>query len=303
TARQLNSDWQRGFAIVMALVLIVRGAIVEVRRQRNILLVNRVVQAKAYFLGERKAKPELRTDRARFIVRISGGVVLPGEKIDAPEHAIAEQIGLRIGQVDTFGLFTIRDGNLGVFALSHQVSFADAYRGEKSDGGGITALNGEFAGCVLFDVDVQDHAVGRRAAFVGDLDRLEIAEVLQPPFGAIYQCAIVGVAFADIEFAADHIVPRAIIAVNIDALDIGARAFLNEIRKINRSCLDIAVAARLNRGEGVTALRHFERQIVDGLLHRFGIVDIARASAQHRSQRCRVDVADIRLNVDLADVI
>ena len=44
-------------------------------------------------------------------------------------------------------------------------------------------------------IDVDDDPVRCRAGRVGDLDGLEVSEILQPPLGALDQGAVVGVAF------------------------------------------------------------------------------------------------------------
>ena len=81
---------------------------------------------------------------------------------------------------------------------------------------------------MLFDVDIDDDAVGRGSRLIGDFHRLEEAEVLDPAFRAIDQRAVIRVAFADIEFAPDDIVACPIIAPDIDALDIGADALVDD---------------------------------------------------------------------------
>ena len=78
--------------------------------------------------------------------------------------------------------------------------------------------------CCLLDRDVEHDTIRRRARLRGDLDRLEVAERLEVAFAAIDQRAIVGVALAEIEFAADHVVARFGIAVNVDAFDVEAFA-------------------------------------------------------------------------------
>ena len=62
---------------------------------------------------------------------------------------------------------------------------------------------------------------------VDDLHGLEVVEILQPPLGAVDQRAVIGVAFGEIELAANHVVARAGVAADVDALDIGARAFVD----------------------------------------------------------------------------
>ena len=114
-----------------------------------------------------------------------------------------------------------------VLAAAEQVALADADFGDEAVGGRIAAGDRELAGRLLFHVDIEDDAVGRRARLVGDLHVLEVVEVLQPPLGAVDQRAVVGVAFGDIELAPDDVVARARVAADIDALDVGARALLD----------------------------------------------------------------------------
>ena len=72
---------------------------------------------------------------------------------------------------------------------------------------------------------------GADPGFVGDLHRLEEVEVLDASLGAIDQGAVVGIAFGDVELAPDHIIAGTGIAADVDALDVGARAFVHHIRR------------------------------------------------------------------------
>ena len=83
-----------------------------------------------------------------------------------------------------------------------------------------------------------------------DLHRLEVAEVLQAPLGAIDQRAVVGIALGDIELAADHVVAGARVAAHIDALDVGVRAFIDHENDIDSAALEVAVAARTHGANG-----------------------------------------------------
>ena len=135
---------------------------------------------------------------------------------------------------------------LAVAAGAQQVALGDRDLAHEAVGGGIAAHDREFAGRLLFDVDVDHHPVGRRAGLVGDLHGLEEIEILEPPLGAIDQGAIVGIAFGDIELAADHVVARARVAADIDALDVGARAFIDDEGDVD------AVVLRLRSPRGRT---------------------------------------------------
>ena len=63
-----------------------------------------------------------------------------------------------------------------ILAFTHQVALGDADIADDALAGGVTGAEGQFAGRLLHDLDVDDHAV-RRAAWVGvDVDGFEKAE-------------------------------------------------------------------------------------------------------------------------------
>ena len=59
-------------------------------------------------------------------------------------------------------------------------------------------------------------------------------EILDAPLGAIDQRAVVGIAFGDIELAPDDIIAGARVAADVDALDVGARAFVDDVDDADR---------------------------------------------------------------------
>jgi hypothetical protein len=79
---------------------------------------------------------------------------------------------------------------------------------------------------LLFHVDIEDDAIGRRARLRRDPHHLEIAQVLEPPLGAADERPVVGIAFREIELAPDDVVTRARISADIDELDVGALSLL-----------------------------------------------------------------------------
>ena len=228
---------------------------------------------------------------------------LPREQVDAAGHAVAEQKGLDKRQIDAARILAKAHRRLGELAAAHEVAVGNADLGEETVGGGVAARDGELAGRHFLDVDIDDDPVGCRARLVGDLYRLEIVQVLQPALGAVDQRAIIGIALADIEFAADHVVAGAGIAENIDALDIGARAFLDHENEIDDLLLKVAVAARTHTREGVAVLGRLDRHRLDAPLDQIGVVDTARAELEAAAQRCRIDRAHVRHHVEGADVI
>ena len=174
----------------------------------------------------------------------------------------------------------------------------------KPSDGRVAAGDRERAGRLILDVDVDDHAVRRRARLVRDADLLEVAEIVQPALGAIDEHLVVGVALADIELAADDVVARAGVAADVDALDVDARAFLDHIADVDGAGRRIAHAGRANLGEGIAAPGHLGGHVGERVLDRLGVVDLPGRGAR----RCRRSVSgstspDARIDVDGADPV
>ena len=85
----------------------------------------------------------------------------------------------------------------------------------------------QFAGRLLFDLDRHDGVVGRRSRAVGDLNLLEKAKIFDALLRALHLGGVEGVAFDQVEFAADHLVERAHVADDVDPLDIDLRPLLH----------------------------------------------------------------------------
>jgi hypothetical protein len=114
-----------------------------------------------------------------------------------------------------------------------KIAVADLDLGEQAIDRRVTAGDAEIAGLLLRQFDIDHDAVGRRAGLVGDLDGLEVVQILQPPLGAIDQPLVVGIALGDIEFAPDHVTAGAGVAMDVDALDVSARALFDRERHID----------------------------------------------------------------------
>src|SRR6202035_5235775 len=105
--------------------------------------------------------------------------------------------------------------------------------------------------------------------------------------GSVDKRAVVRIAFGDVELAPDYVIAGADIAADIDALDIGARALIDDEGNVDGASLRIAVAARANGGERIAAPRYLDGDLLDRLFDRLAVVDVALAHAQDRSQRLR----------------
>ena len=144
---------------------------------------------------------------------------------------------------------------------------------------------------------------GAEPGSVDDLHALEISEVLQASLGPIDERAIVGVALRQVELAPDHVIARARIAAHIDPLDVGALPLLDAEDEVDPPVLDVARRARTHRREGKAPLRGLDGHVLDGLLDRFGIVDVARIGPQPRSQERGVERPHSRLHIDRSDPV
>ena len=229
--------------------------------------------------------------------------LLLGEKAEAAADPVSEQV--RIGEAELGAALKLPVGNRGAYilALAEEVFFADRNFGEPARGGRIAAGDREFAGELVFDFDVEDHAVGRRPRLVGDLHGLEIAEVFEPAFGPVDERAIVWIALVDIEFAPDHVVARPHIAPDVDAFDIDARAFLDHVDEIDAARAEITIAARAHLREGIAALGELNREVLDRFLDQFGIVNFAGLRAHVALNGGRVYVAQVGNDVDGAGAV
>src|SRR5262249_55454462 len=164
----------------------------------------------------------------RAVRQIRAGERLFREQIDAHARSKIEKIWLRVTEFDAADKLAIGHASLGKAAGTQQVAFGHRNFRQPAVGGRIAALNGEVAGRLLLDVDVDDDAIRRRARLVSDFHVLEEVQTFDAPLGAIDQRAIVRIAFVDIEFATDHVIAGPIVAAYVDALNIGPRAFVDD---------------------------------------------------------------------------
>ena len=270
------------------------------RIERNILIVDRIVPLHPEFFGQRRAERDFGPVHGAVERLIAAGERFLAEQIDAEREPRAECVRVGEGKVEPPDVLAVGHRHPGDVAGAEKIRIAHGHRGERAAGRRIAAGDIEVSGLVLLDDDIEDDAVGRRARLRHDLDRLEIAQRLQPAFGALDQRAVVAVAFAEIEFAPDHRVARLGVAVNVDALDIDAFAGLDGVDEIDDS-RPVSPGIRGGRGGGhaLAADQHGGKRfavfgepdgrILDGLVHGVGIVGLARLRAQVAVERGRID--------------
>src|SRR5262245_22887614 len=278
-------------------------AVVETRRQIDLLLIGGIAQRNAQVLAQRQAEAQATADGARIVGLEIVLQRLLGEDVDGGQHAIVEKDRVCEGEVEATGVLAILDGALDEMSEPEQVAFGDADLRQEALRRRVAARDREFAGRLLLDVYVDDHPIGRRAGLVGDPDALEVVQVLEPTLGPVDEHAVVGVALGDVELAANDVVAGAGVAADVDALDVDAGALLEHEGDVDDARLEVAVATPPHLGEGVAALRHFDRDVLHGLFHLIGVVDGARAHAQASAQRDRIDIANVGHDVDAAEAV
>src|SRR5262249_35357742 len=128
-------------------------------------------------------------------------------------------------------------------------------------------------------------------------------EVLQAALGAIDQRTVIGIALGDIEFAPDHVVARAGVAADIDALDIGARALVDVEDDGHGMGIEVTIAARSHHGEGKAATRRLDLHLLDRFLDRFDVVERADIDARIDAERPRVEIGNAGAEIDRANAI
>ena len=108
----------------------------------------------------------------------------------------------------------------------------------------IAARDRELAGGLIFNVDVHDDAVRSRSRLVRDANTLEEAQIVQAALRLVHQDLIVRIALAHVELAANDIVACTGVTAHVDALDVDARAFLDDVHDADRAGGRIAVTLR-----------------------------------------------------------
>ena len=224
--------------------------------------------------------------------------MLAVEHVETERDTIVQQIRLNERQRDAARILTVGHRCLRKQAAAEEIPLGNADLGERALGRGVTARDREVAGGLLFEIDVENHPIRRRSRFGGDFDGLEEIEVLEPALGAIDQRAVVGIAFRDIEFAANHIVAGAGVAAYIDALDVDPGTFVDGEGDRDGMRIEIAVAARVHDREGITAPRGLDLHLLDRLLQRLGVVERPDIDARVAAQRIGIERRDAGLEID-----
>src|SRR5262249_28054498 len=116
-------------------------------------------------------------------VRLHGAdEILLVENIESDRKSVAQEVGIGHSNIEAMRVLAESHGGLAEDTGTEQVPLTDRDLSKRSVRGRIAAGNIEVSGLLLLDRDVDKDSIRDRAGFVGDLDRLEQAEILEPFF-------------------------------------------------------------------------------------------------------------------------
>src|ERR1019366_1360688 len=182
---------------------------------RNNRVIDRIMRLQADFFGYRHAEAQRRAVGRRAVVRITPSVALLHEQVEPAGHALIEEIGFGETEVHAARTLPFVDREPNGLATAHEVAVGNRDLADEAFRRRVAAGDVEAASGLLLDLDVDHDAIRGGPRLVGDLDLLEVAETVEVALGAVDEHAIVRIAFADFELAADHIFAGLVVAVNI----------------------------------------------------------------------------------------
>ena len=132
---------------------------------------------------------------------------------------------------------------------------------------------------------------------------VEVAKVLQPLTGPAYRGGVERIALGEPELTADHLVLGAGVALDFEALDIHARALGDVEHQVHGLLRLVAGNARPDVHEGVATVLRLVLQRRRRPVHLFAVVGVARLEQQQRLQVVAVQLRQLAVDPDLADLV
>ena len=224
-------------------------------------------------------------------------------EVETGRHVAVEEVRFRKPQVDL--LADARHGHLQTqeLAAAKQVLFRQADRADDVVGRREAGADRKLARRLLFDFNVQNCAIRRRAGFLGDLDLLEVTQAANARARAIDQDAVERVAFHQADLTADDLVQRARIADHVDAFDVDARTLFDLEDDIDGPAVLVAAHTRTNVDERIALRAGGKRDRIDALVDHFGVVLLTALEADQLLQFADGNVLQLRVDFDLAEIV
>ena len=236
----------------------------------------------------------------RSLVLIVGFVF---KQVDAGRQRTVEKV--RFGKVDVIILRTFGNAQVKtkLLTFAHKVVFGYAGTNQSAVDGRIAEadieITGRFFGYVY--IDVRFVVVARRLGF--NVHLAEIVQVFDIAAGSADFGGVESVAFADAELAADHFVIGSTVAVDVDAVDENAGAFLDAEVDRHFSGLHVPVKFRFNFDKSIAALAQFFGQGINALFNLCRIVPVTGFNVEIVRQSRRIHIGNFGSDVDFFDFV
>ena len=219
--------------------------------------------------------------------------------VDARRNPPTEEIGIGEAELVALRVRAAADGDAQIVAAAEEIPLRQRDVADDAVAARIADAERELAGRLLDHLHDDDDAIVRGAGLGEDAHVAEIAKALQPALGAIDQHAVEGIALGDVELAADDVVARARVAAHLDALDVDARALVDDVGDADRQRVRIAVEPRPRLRERIAVRGEVERDLLERLLDLAAGEDIALVGRDLPLQDRRVDAGNAGIDGDL----
>ncbi len=278
--------------------------------KRHVIDIQPILQRGAEIFGEQRSRLDRQAGR-RLLERRFAAVVDKIERIEiAAKNASAkrnrpvEKIGFGKIELGRFRKGGIIDAGAENLSLAAKIPLLDRSLQEEVLDRREARRQRQLAGRFFLDIRFQDDAIRSAAFLLFDLQVfLEIAQGLDPAFRPLEQEAVERIALGETKLAAHHLVLGQRVAVDINPLDINARAFGDLEGDPHRQIVFVACIARRHVGKGVAEQAGGLAQRFDGILDALGVEPVALLDGQTRCQRLVVEIADGTVDLDVAEFV
>src|SRR5690606_3443236 len=133
------------------------------------------------------------------------------------------------------------DGCTQILAKTEEVALGERQLAKDAVGGGVAGACAILTGRLLDNVDVEDDLVRGRARGGRNLDAREEAEGFDVLAATDNGRTVERVAFSKAQLATDHEVAGLDVAGDVDALDIDASTFVDQVGHVERAGGHVAI--------------------------------------------------------------
>ncbi len=211
---------------------------------------DRVVGLHPQLLGQREAEAHAAAGTTAVEARLAALVDLLVEQVEAGREVAVEEARLGEAEVDLQALERAGQLQAQELAVAHQVALGDAHIADDAFSRRVAGAEGQLARRLLDQFHVENDAILGAAGTALHFHALEQAEVGQALLGLVDHHRIVGIALGHLELAPDDVVLGARVAGDVDALDVDARAFFDDVVERDLARHRIGHGLRANAGEG-----------------------------------------------------